>query len=251
MLNNQTLQLNLRRWVFAQDQNGRNYWQEALTPKSVASAQTAIIICDMWDDHWSRGARERVEAMAPRMNEVIEAARAKGVAIIHAPSETMEFYAGSPARQRLLDAPEAAPPPAGAEDYPNPPLPIDDSDGGSDTGEPDWYPAWSRQHPSLEIDQDRDGITDAGREIYNFIRHQGIEQLLIMGVHTNKCVLKRSFGIKQMVKWGQQICLVRDLTDAIYNPASPPYVSQAEGTRLVIEYIEKFWCPSITSADLL
>lgn len=251
MLNHQSLQLNLRRRVLAQDQNGRNYWQEVLTPKSVAATQTAIIICDMWDDHWSRGARERVEAMAPRMNEVIKAARDKGVTIIHAPSETMEFYAGSPARQRMRDAPEVAPPPAGNEGQLNPPLPIDDSDGGSDTGEPDWYPAWRRQHPALEIDQARDGISDVGREICNFIQQRKIEQLLIMGVHTNKCVLNRSFGIKQMVRWGQGISLVRDLTDALYNPARPPYVSQAEGTRLVVEYIEKFWCPSITSADLL
>ena len=45
--------------------------------------------------------------------------------------------------------------------------------------------------------------------------------------------------------------LVRDLTDAMYNPAMPPYVSHNEGTRLVIEYIEKFWCPSISSNDLV
>jgi hypothetical protein len=28
----------------------------------------------------------------------------------------------------------------------------------------------------------------------------------------------------------------------MYNPEMPPYVSHEEGTRLVIEYIEKFWC---------
>jgi hypothetical protein len=44
---------------------------------------------------------------------------------------------------------------------------------------------------------------------------------------------------------------VRDLTDAMYNPAMRPYVSHAEGTRLVIEYIEKFWCPSVESAQLI
>ena len=53
-----------------------------------------------------------------------------------------------------------------------------------------------------------------------------------------------------MVRWGQPIALVRDLTDTIYNPAMPPYVSHAEATRLVTAYIEKWWCPSIMSADL-
>jgi hypothetical protein len=72
-----------------------------------------------------------------------------------------------------------------------------------------------------------------------------------MGVHTNMCVLNRSFAIKQMVRWGVNIALVRDLTDTMYNPAMPPYVSHDEGTRLVVEYIEKFWCPSLLSDDLL
>ena len=31
--------------------------------------RTAIIICDMWDQHWCKGATERVAEMTPRMNE--------------------------------------------------------------------------------------------------------------------------------------------------------------------------------------
>jgi len=30
-----------------------------------------------------------------------------------------------------------------------------------------------------------------------------------------------------------------------------PYVSHDEGTRLVVEFIEKFWCPSTTSGSIL
>jgi len=136
-------------------------------------------------------------------------------------------------------------------DHPDPPLPIDDSDEGSDTGEKQPYAAWSRQHPAIEIDQARDGISDDGREIYSFIQQQGLQHVLMMGVHTNMCVLNRSFGIKQMVRWGVDIALVRDLTDTMYNPAMPPYVSHDEGTRLVVEYIEKFWCPTLVSDDLV
>jgi len=36
----------------------------------------------------------------------------------------------------------------------------------------------------------------------------------------------------------------------MYDPATPPYVGHDEGTRLVIEFIEKFWCPTITSDQL-
>ncbi len=45
--------------------------------------------------------------------------------------------------------------------------------------------------------------------------------------------------------------LVRDLTDTMYNPAMRPYVSHDEGTRLVVEFIEKFWCPTVESRQLL
>ena len=54
--------------------------------------KTAIIICDMWDQHWCKGATKRVAEMAPVMNETVKQARNRGVFVIHAPSETMEFY---------------------------------------------------------------------------------------------------------------------------------------------------------------
>jgi hypothetical protein len=63
-------------------------------------------------------------------------------------------------------------------------------------------------------------------------------------------ILNRSFGIKQMVRWGINAVLIKDLTDSLYNPAMPPYVNHDEGTRLVVEYIEKFWCPSILSHEI-
>jgi len=65
------------------------------------------------------------------------------------------------------------------------------------------------------------------------------------------CILNRPFGVKALVRRGVPVALVRDLTDTMYNPARPPYVSHDEGTRLVIEYIEKFWCPTIMSRDLM
>jgi nicotinamidase-related amidase len=183
------------------------------------------------------------------MNQVVRGARAKGVRIIHAPSGTMGFYSGTPARVRMAEAPYAQPPEDATR--PEPPLPIDDSDGGSDTGETSWHKAWNRQHPGIEIDQELDGVTDSGHEVYNWLQNLGIPHLIVMGVHTNMCVLNRSFAVKQMVRWGIDTTLVRDLTDSMYNPARSPYVSHEEGTRLVIGYIEKFWCPTIHSGDLL
>ncbi len=62
-------------------------------------SETAIIICDMWDQHWCKGAAERVAEMAPFMNNVISIARDRGILIVHAPSECMAFYKNHPARK--------------------------------------------------------------------------------------------------------------------------------------------------------
>jgi len=227
--------------------SGRHGWRITEEEVKWSASETAIIIVDMWNKHWSWGATERVNVMAPRINTVINVARDQGVTIIHAPSDVMDFYEDHPARLHALAAPKVEPPePA---EHPDPPMPVDASDGGSDTGEEKSSKAWSSQHPAIEI-KDGDFISDNGGEVYNVLMQNGIKNIIYMGVHTNMCVLGRSFAIKAMVRWGFNVVLSRDLTDAMYNPFKPPYVSHEEGTRLVIEYIEKFWCPTILSGDL-
>jgi len=212
-----------------------------------STASSAILICDMWDKHWCTGATRRVEEIARRMDPLLKQARAAGMLIIHAPSETMTFYKDYPQRQLVLRAPVVKPP---AElSISEPPLPIDDSDGGCDTPGEKEHQAWSRENPILSIGPD-DAISDNGAEIYNLLRQRGIGTLFVMGVHANMCILGRSFAIRQMTKWGIRCVLVRDLTDAMYNPARRPFVSHAAGTELVIEHIERYWCPTILSADL-
>jgi len=226
---------------------GRNGWRILEEEIDWKVNETAIIVVDMWNEHWSWGATERVNIMAPRMNIVLNRARQRGIQIIHAPSDTMDFYEDHPARRSILEIPHADPPPE--REMEDPPQPVDASDGGSDTGEAESYKAWHRQHEAIEID-DGDAISDNGQEVYNLFAQKGIKNVIIMGVHTNMCVLGRSFAIKPMVKWGFNVVLARDLTDAMYNPYKPPYVSHEEGTHLIIEYIEKFWCPTILSGDL-
>lgn len=209
---------------------------------------SAVLLCDVWDRHWSRGAAARVDVMAPRINEVVEHLRNLGVLVVHAPSETLEFYREHRARQRVREVPPVDPPDVAP--LPEPPLPIDDSDGGSDTGETSSFAAWTRQHADIRID-DGDVISDDGGEVYSVLRAGGRRTVLVMGVHTNMCVLGRSFGIRNLVRWGLDTILVRDLTDAMYNPAMRPYVSHDRGTELVVEHIERHLCPTAVSADLL
>jgi putative heme-binding domain-containing protein len=219
--------------------------------------RTAVIICDMWDQHWCRGATRRVGELAPAMNRTVAAARARGVLIIHAPSSCMDAYKDHPARKRAQNAARASNLPSDITGWCNKipaeekgVYPIDQADGGCDDGPtcPQGSP-WKRQVAAIEI-RDEDAISDSGVEIWNLLESRGIDTMLLMGVHTNMCVLGRPFGLRQLVRHGKRAILVRDLTDTMYNSRSWPYVSHFRGTERIIEHIEKYVASTITSNDL-
>ena len=218
--------------------------------------ETALVICDMWDAHWCKSAAARTAALAPRIDKLAKAVRGAGGLVIHAPSDVTKFYAGTPQRRRAQDAPFVAPP-SPANRLGGPPLPIDDSDNGCDDqphcpipdGKTVPYP-WTRQIATIEV-AEPDAVTDDGQEVWNLLRQRKVKHLLVCGVHANLCVLHRSFAIKQMTRWGVDCALVRDCTDALYNPEKPPFVSHARGTALVVEHIERNWCPSVESGQIL
>jgi len=224
-------------------------------------AETAIIICDMWDTHTCAGAAKRVAEMAPKLNDFVSAARKQGVLIIHAPSDVIKFYEGTPQRQRVKDAPLAKASVPFKWNRLDPTreaaLPIDDSDWCDCTPKCDikkyeesrqW--PWKRQIETIEIAAE-DGVSADGQEIYNLFEQRGIKNVIMTGVHTNMCVLGRSFGIRQMVMIGKNVVLARDLTDGLYDPRKPPHVSHDAGVALLVGHIERYWCPSIPSSDLL
>jgi nicotinamidase-related amidase len=232
--------------------DGLRHWESLEERVQYPVSETAVIIVDMWDQHWSSGATRRCGILAEKINETVFRAREKGLLIVHAPSDTMNFYADAEARNRFLltEKPDQIPEPVIIEDYPEP---IDVSDGGSDSI--DYYPpntgVWKRQTDKIIIDQSKDLICgDEGEQLFVCLAKRRIKHLIYTGVHTNMCILNRSFGIKAMLRRGIQTILVRDLTDAMYNPEKPPYVSHEDGTKLVVEYIEKFYCPTIDSCQL-
>jgi nicotinamidase-related amidase len=224
--------------------------------------KTAIIVCDMWDDHWCKNAAKRVAELAGPLNQAVKAARARGVFVIHAPSSVTAFYKDTPQRKRAKDAPFAKTPVPLSKDerwgttwcWPDPKrepaLPIDDEDMGCDCAvKCKVRDAWTRQIATIEI-ADEDAVTDDGQETWNLLQARGIENVMLCGVHLNMCVLGRPFGIRQLVRLGKNVALLRDLTATMYNPEKPPKVSHFAGTDLVVEHVEKYWCPSLTSADI-
>jgi nicotinamidase-related amidase len=96
---------------------------------------------------------------------------------------------------------------------------------------------WVRQHEGIKI-HDGDAISDSGVEIWGLLTQRKIDNVILVGVHTNMCVLGRPFGLRQMAKNGKNVVLMRDMTDTMYNPQRWPYVTHFEGTALIVEHIE-------------
>src|SRR5687768_10507664 len=68
---------------------GSGEWVETTLKADLDPKKVALVICDMWDDHWCKSAAKRCDALARKANPVIAALRKKGVTIIHCPSDTM------------------------------------------------------------------------------------------------------------------------------------------------------------------
>ena len=230
---------------------GSGEWREVAVDETFSPSSSALILCDVWDNHWCQGAARRVGMLAREIGLVVDVARSHGFLIIHAPSDTMQYYRDAPQRLSILSIPLVEPPaPLPLAD---PPLPIDDSDGGCDTPNnplPVNDRNWTRENSAIRIGPN-DLISDNGREVYAALRSHGVKTLFVAGVHANMCILNRTFAIRQMTKWGQRCILIRDLTDAMYNPARRPFVSHERGTELVIEHIERYWAPTVTSDELV
>lgn len=234
-------------------------------------SQTAVIICDMWDAHHCYRAVKRQEQMVPRMEMLLTHLRSQGVTIIHAPSGCVNAYADDPARRRVALIPKSEVP-EGINQWcrsipseENVTYPLDQSDGGEDDTPAEhaaWSAAlekqgrnprapWKKQHQGLTIDSAKDFISDRGDEIWNILKHKDLKNVVLLGVHTNMCVLGRPFGLRQLSKNGVNVALMSDLTDSMYNPKSWPHVSHLEGNALIISHIERHICPTLTSDQFL
>ena len=64
---------------------------EELNPKRVA-----VIAVDVWNYHWCKTSTERVSALVPRINGVLEQARALGMTVFLCPTDVADNYVGTP-----------------------------------------------------------------------------------------------------------------------------------------------------------
>ena len=235
-------------------------------------AQTAVIVCDMWDAHHCVNAVRRGAELAPRIDSFVRAMRNRGTTIIHAPSSCMEHYTQHPARLRAEATPLVESLPADIENWCDQipseeaaAYPLDQSAGGEDDDPNEhrlWalrlkangrnpQTPWQSQTAAITIDPKQDYVSDRGPEIWSILAQRGITNVVLVGVHTNMCVLGRPFGLRRLAMGGKNVVLARDLTDTMFDPGAWPFANHFTGTDLIVNHIERYVCPTISSEQVL
>jgi hypothetical protein len=65
-----------------------------LTTEKVDPKHVGVIAVDVWNFHWCKTATMRVDAIVPRMNKALDAARALGMTVMLCPSDVVDNYVG-------------------------------------------------------------------------------------------------------------------------------------------------------------
>ncbi|MDR1758350.1 MAG: isochorismatase family protein [Bacteroidales bacterium] len=197
------------------DEHGQETRKDIL----IDASRTAIIVIDMWNGHWCMTASQRVSAMVPRMNRVLNAARDLGMLVVWNPSDVVALYAGMPQYEAVAALPLLLPVDA------RPPLPQGQfvapvgaclcGPGVTCTGN---Y-GWDAMHPDLHI-APQDRFSASSPEIYTLLKSRDIIHVIYMGVHTNMCVFGKPGALSDMYKAGFNCYLAEDLNDAFtcYDP---------------------------------
>lgn len=204
--------------------------------------KTALLICDMWDDHWCKTIKRNCSLLAPRINKFACRIRYKRVQIIHCPSETVDrFYADWYQRGRMKEYPYCG---YNISEVPREflsPLDTYATNGCPDEPKCFYQTEFIQQQDSQIEIYPRDLITDSGQELANFVVSEGIESVLLTGMALNMCILGRAFGLVSLREMGIRGSVVSDLVDIAYSPKESPFLSHKDALKLSLTCISEAW----------
>jgi len=212
-----------------------------LARETVDPRRVGVIAVDVWNFHWCKTATMRVDAIVPRMNKALEAARTLGMTVMLCPSDVVENYAGYPQREAVFALPKIAVPAVVEVNCP----PVPDAGGcacGRERCAVNY--GWDGMHPALTIGPD-DLMPDTQAEVYAICHQRQRTHLIYVGFHTQVCLLGKPMGLKAMKSAGLKCILARDLTDA--HPGYDPDrgFTPDLNTEQVVEHFEKHLAPTI------
>jgi hypothetical protein len=216
--------------------------EERIDPRRVG-----IVVVDPWNFHWCKTATMRVDALVPRLNRSLDAARQLGMTVMFCPSDVVDNYVGWPQREIVL-AMHLRPEPSLKDIHcPSPP----DAGGcacGHDRCVTNY--GWDGMHPDLKIGPD-DLIPDTLQEVWTICQDRELTHLIYAGVHTQVCLLGKPMGLKNLKAAGMQCILARDLTDAHPGYAPERGFTPDDHTAEVVAHFERYLAPTIVMADEL
>ncbi len=213
-------------------------------------SQTALVLVDVWQRHYIKEPEERAEKIIDdALVPLVQACRAKGLKVIHAPSppvahkhanwvnlplETNEGGAGSrnwpPAEFRSLSGP-----------YQSYRRPVEPRDKDLRSLPPHHI------HPKVEP-VPGEPVIATGKELNAYCQQEGILFLLFAGFNTNACIITRDYGALEMSKRGYQVVLVRDCTTGMEAKHTQASLGQTSGAILFLEMFGQY---SVTSGEII
>jgi len=211
--------------------------------------QTALVLVDVWSDHYIDSWRERAAAITrQRIVPLPQAARDAGMMVIHAPSP----------RIVESDHPEFMPAPEPGQPQDAPEWPPAEFRGIYRSGE---FAAFGRNpEPRLQEALARyvttqsiadvaapvpgDSIIATGHQLHDLLCERQILHLIYAGFATNWCVIGRDYGIIAMNERGYDIVLIRDATTGVEFHDT---VGQLTATEIAVREIETKYAWSTTT----
>ncbi len=187
---------------------------------SLPVEQIALILVDMWGEHYVASHVARTaEITARRIKPLMQAFRAAGAAVVHAPSPNCA--------QKYAQWGKYA---------------VEGEQSGGNGTAPQWPPAefrrkegdfaqWARPQDPQDAEFDRiiaerfiqrdvepqegDEVIASGEELQRLLQARGILFLFYAGFAANMCVPFRDYGMRAMKNRGYEVILIEDCTTAI------------------------------------
>ena len=216
------------------------------TTMSLPVGQTALVLVDVWNNHFIESWLERAsqvtrEAVVP----VLEAARAAGLTIVHAPCPEVAAQFDQLARHR--------PPPHEPEpDWPPADFRSRHGAYAAFRGPRDQPPGIPRieplgMSPAIEVEDD-DFVVATGQQLHDLCRGRRILHLVYAGFAANWCVLGRDYGMRAMRRRGYNLILLRDATMGVEFPDT---LGELTATELAVREAEQQIGFSASNEDFL
>ena len=227
------------------------------TDEKVDGSSVAVILIDIWDNHWCKGMATRGLVLAKKVNSLLPTMRNSGIRIIHSPSSCRPYYTNPEHTSDLhldykrymdfLNSKDFGKP---TKDFPDdgafglwshgwnggaPPgflYPL--KQDGCETGQTNKTQNWTKETDIINIiGADVVAFEDESWRILNWLAERRLNHLVYAGAATNECVIHtRNTSLYWMMRlyekykselpsdFNLKFYLARDLTDSMYVPPS-------------------------------